>query len=96
MNFEELKRAINIRETIKLYAILLDKYSDYVQAYSAPGSQLHRYWKDVMEPQAMAYSGDSWGRNPRLPTHPVGYALMERNGLLPNQPKKKEDEDFVF
>jgi hypothetical protein len=49
-----------------------------------------------MEPQAMAYSGDSWGKNPRLPTHPVGAALMERNGLLPNQPQKKEDEDFVY
>lgn len=82
MNFEELKRAINIRETIKIYAILIGKYSDYVQAYSTPGSQLHRYWKDVMEPQAMAYSGDSWGRNPRLPTHPVGAALMRKNGLL--------------
>lgn len=82
MNIEELKRAINIRETIKLYAILLDKYSDYVQAYGTPGSPLHRYWKDVMEPQAMAYSGDSWGMNPRLPTHPVGAALMRKNGLL--------------
>lgn len=82
MNIEELKRAINIRETIKLYAILLGKYSDYVQAYSAPGSQLHRYWKDVMEPQAMAYSGDSWGKNPRLPTHPVGAALMRKNGII--------------
>lgn len=82
MNIEELKRAINIRETIKLYAILLDKYSDYVQAYGTPGSSLHRYWKDVMEPQAMAYSGDSWGKNPRLPTHPVGAELMRKNGLL--------------
>lgn len=78
----DIENAVNRRETVKLYAILLDKYSDYVQAYSAPGSQLHRYWQDVMEPQARDYSGDSWGRNPRLPTHPVGAALMRKNGLL--------------
>ena len=78
----DIEKAVNRRETVKLYAVLIDKYSDYVQAYSAPGSQLHRYWQDVMEPQAMAYSGDSWGKNPRLPTHPVGAALMRKNGLI--------------
>lgn len=78
----DIEKTINRQETVKLYAILLGKYSDYVQAYGAPGSQLHRYWKDVMEPQAIAYSGDSWGRNPRLPTHPVGAALMRKNRLL--------------
>lgn len=78
----DIENAINRRETVKLYAILIDKYSDYVQAYGTPGSPLHRYWMDVMEPQAMAYSGDAWGSNPRLPTHPVGAALMRKNGLL--------------
>ena len=80
--YADIESAINRRETVKLYAVLIGKYSDYVQAYGTPGSPLHRYWKDVMEPQAMAYSGDSWGRNPRLPTHPVGAALMRKNGLL--------------
>jgi hypothetical protein len=42
----------------------------------------HQLTPKQMEPQAMEYSGDSWGKNPRLPTHPVGAALMRKNGLL--------------
>ena len=82
MNFEELKRAINIRETIKLWAILHGKYDEYVRAYSSEDNNLRRYWETMIEPEVQRECGTFWGENPRIPLHPIGYALMERNGLL--------------
>lgn len=87
---------INKRETVKLWAILHGKYDEYVRAYSTEDNNLRRYWETMIEPEVQRQCGKDWGENPRLPLHPIGYALMERNGLLPNQPQKKEDEDFVF
>ena len=34
MNFEELKRAINIRETIKLYFVAIGRYKDFIRSYA--------------------------------------------------------------
>jgi len=90
-------KLINKRETVKLWAILHGKYDEYVRAYSSEENNLRRYWETMIEPEVQRQCGKDWGENPRLPLHPIGYALMERNGLLPtNQPQKKNDEDFVF
>ena len=75
-------KEINKRETIKLWSILYDKYSDFVNAYASEDSPLRRYWQNMIEPEVMRLCGDAWGENPRLPTHPVGHALMKKNGLL--------------
>lgn len=89
-------KQVNKRETIKLWAILHGKYDEFVHAYSTEDNNLRRYWESMIEPEVQRQCGEYWGENPRLPLHPIGYALMERNGLLPNQQQKKEDEDIAF
>ena len=82
MNTEGLMIGINKRETVKLYAILLGKYDDYVRAYSSKEGDLRRYWENVIEPEAARFCGNAWGQNPRITTHPVGKALMQKNGYI--------------
>lgn len=81
-SFKSMMKAINRRETVKMWAILNGKYSDFVQAYSSKDSQLRRYWENVIEPEAMRFSGAMWGENPRSPLHPVGAALYKLNGII--------------
>lgn len=46
----------------------------------------------MIEPEVQRQCGKDWGENPRLPLHPIGYALMERNGLL----EKPKEENLNF
>lgn len=75
-------KQINKRETVKLWAILHGKYDDYVRAYSNEDNNLRRYWETMIEPEVMRYCGEQWGENPRLTSHPIGGALMTRNGYI--------------
>ena len=79
---ESLQKAINRRESVKLWAVLNGKYDDYVRAYSSKESDLRRYWENVIEPEAARFCGNAWGQNPRITTHPVGKALMQKNGYI--------------
>ena len=79
---ESLQKAINRRESVKLWAVLNCKYDDYVRAYASEKSSLRNYWENVIEPEVMRFCGSSWGENPRLTTHPVGKALMQKNGYI--------------
>lgn len=77
MNFEELKRAINIRETIKLYFIALGRYSDFIRSYAMneDGSwvnpSLHDSTAAQHEPLIVQNCGSWWGTNPNHPAHPM-------------------------
>ena len=79
---ESLQKAINRRESVKLWAVLNGKYDDYVRAYASKNSPLRNYWENVIELEVMRYCGSSWGENPRLTSHPIGGALMAKNGLI--------------
>ena len=79
---ESLQKAINRRESVKLWAVLNGKYDDYVRAYASEKSPLRNYWENVIEPEVQRFCGSSWGENPRLPIHPIGRALMTRNGYI--------------
>ena len=79
---ESLQKAINRRESVKLWAVLNGKYDDYVRAYSSKEGDLRRYWENVIEPEAARFCGNAWGQNPRITTHPVGKALMQKNGYI--------------
>ena len=79
---ESLQKAINRRESVKLWAVLNGKYDDYVRAYASEKSSLRNYWENVIEPEVMRFCGSSWGENPRLTSHPIGGALMAKNGLI--------------
>ena len=83
MNYENLIVKINCRESVKLWAILAGKYDDYVKAYcDAAIPSLKQYWKNVIEPEVQHFCGAAWGTNPRLTTHPIGKALMSKNGYI--------------
>jgi hypothetical protein len=77
MNFEELKRAINIRETIKLYFVTIGRYSDFIRSYARnkDGSwvnpQLHDSTAAQHEPLIVRCCGNWWGYNPNNPAHPM-------------------------
>lgn len=77
MNFEELKRAINIRETIKLYFVAIGRYSDFIRSYARnrDGSwvspQLHYSTAAQHEPLIVQNCGSWWGYNPNNPAHPM-------------------------
>ena len=66
MNFEELKRAINIRETIKLYFVEIGRYTDFIRSYARnkDGSwvnpSLHDYTASQHEPLIVQFCGDWW------------------------------------
>ena len=79
---ESLQKAINRRESVKLWAILNGKYDDYVRAYASEKSPLRNYWENVIEPEVMRYCGEQCGENPRLTIHPIGRALMTRKGYI--------------
>ena len=76
------KEAINRRESVKLWAILNGKYDEYVRVYASKNSPLLNYWENVIEPEVQRFCGSAWGENPRLPIHPIGRALMTRNGYI--------------
>jgi hypothetical protein len=83
MNFDELKRAINVRETIKLYFIAIDRYNDFVRAYAMEfegnsrcswhwrNQQLHDSTAAQHEPTIMKMCGNWFGYNPFNPAHPM-------------------------
>ena len=79
---ESLQKAINRRESVKLWAVLNGKYDDYVRAYASENSPQRNYWENVIEPEVMRFCGEQWGENPRLTSHPIGGALMAKNGLI--------------
>ena len=82
MSFDELKKAINRRESVKLWAVIFGKYDEYVRVYATKNSPLKNYWANVIEPEVQRYCGEHWGENPRSPLHPIGHELLKRNGLL--------------
>lgn len=77
MKFEELKRAINIRETIKLYFVTIGRYSDFIRSYARnkDGSwvnpSLHDSTAAQHEPLIVQCCGNWWGYNPNNPAHPM-------------------------
>lgn len=83
MNSDELKRAINVRETIKLYFIAIGRYNDFVQAYAMElegngrcswhwrNQQLHDSTAAQHEPTIMKMCGNWFGFNPNNPAHPM-------------------------
>ena len=77
MNFEELKRAINIRETIKLYFVAIGRYKDFIRSYARnrDGSwvnpRLHESTASQHEPLIVQCCGSWWGYNPNNPAHPM-------------------------
>ena len=79
---ESLQKAINRRESVKLWAVLNGKYDDYVRAYSTEDNNLRRYWETMIEPEVQRQCGKDWGENPRLTSDPIGGALMAKNGLI--------------
>jgi len=90
-DIKALERAINITETIKLYSILTGRYHDFVTAYLMAGKgrdrhyvnpKFHDFFEGQVLPDLQRMCGSMWGDNPRLPTHPVGIALMRKNGLI--------------
>ena len=82
MRSDDLVKAVNRRESVKLWAELHGRYSDYVRAYSSKGSPLHAYWESSVEPEVQNFCGKHWGENPRSTLHPIGAALLKRNGLI--------------
>jgi hypothetical protein len=73
-------KAINRRESVKLWAILNGKYDEYVRVYASKNSPLRNYWENVIEPEVQHFCGDAWGYNPRLTTHPIGKAIYTKYG----------------
>ena len=77
MNIDELKRTINIRETIKLYLIAIGRYSDFIRSYARnrDGSwvnpMLHNSTSSQHEHIVMQICGKWWGINPNNPEHPM-------------------------
>lgn len=79
---ERLEKAVNRQESVKLWAELHGRYSDYVHAYSSKDSKLRRYWENVIVPEVIRFCGQHWGENPQSTLHPIGYQLLKRNGLI--------------
>lgn len=81
MNFDDLKRAINIRETIKLYFSAIGKYREFIRAYAQDrdkigafkwrNEKLHDEVASTHEPLIRHVCGDWWGYNPNNPAHPM-------------------------
>lgn len=75
---EQIMRAVNIRNTIRMYADALDVYSDFCRAYVTAEKgkgfkypNLHNNFAANYEVEAMRISGSRWGENPNDPSHPM-------------------------
>jgi len=91
MNQESLMKAVNVRETVKMYAIYLGIYDEFVRAYVMTGEGmcrhycnpgLHESFERKVMPELQELCGGQWGENPRSPLHPVGKLLLRKNKLL--------------
>ncbi|SHL05475.1 hypothetical protein [Fibrobacter sp. UWH4] len=82
IDVEELKRTINIRETVKLYFITIGRYHDFLQSYAMEIDKERRNWSwrnDSLhastaaqhEPIIERICGQWFGFNPNNPMHPM-------------------------
>lgn len=91
MSADSIMAAVNVQETVKMYAIYLGIYDEFVRAYVMTGEGkcrhycnpgLHDGFERKVMPALQELCGNRLGENPHSQLHPVGMLLLRKNRLL--------------